>query len=95
MNLSQKNLTEVVHDSPVKFPSCYNHNIYEFNLERARQTQIEFLEQCPIVSQETSLYHHLDGDDHAGRQTQLNFLKNLGEVANNTPVLGHLKGGVH
>lgn len=66
------------------------------DLEGARQTQENFLKQCPVVSQGTSLVQATILDDEEGAlKTQKAFLKTMSGVADGIPAVGHVKGVIH
>ena len=61
-------------------------------MQGASQTQINFLQQCPIVSQVTSTVQVLEGDKLKAKETQIIFLKSMGNLVDGVPVVGHAKG---
>lgn len=63
--------------------------------EGAKQTQENFIRQCPGVSQVTSAVQASTGYVEAARETKKEFLKTVGGVANGIPVVGHVKGVIH
>lgn len=63
--------------------------------EGARQTQVNFSQQCPVVSQARSLVEVIGGDAEAARKTQMRQLESLSDMADGLPVVGHIKGGIH
>ena len=69
------------------------------NIEGARQTQRNFTDSFPIVSQAKSFHYFLKHDPMKARDIQKRFLQNaaplINEAMNSTPGLGHIKGAVH
>ena len=54
-----------------------------------------FIKQCPVVSQVTSLVQAVNGDEKGAQETQKAFLKTMGGVVDGVPVVGHVKGAIH
>ncbi|KAF2356990.1 hypothetical protein FHG87_012252 [Trinorchestia longiramus] len=63
--------------------------------EGAKQTQINFSQQCPVVSQMRSAVESVKGDNRAALETQKQFGRFVGCVLNGIPIVGHAKGTVH
>ena len=63
--------------------------------EGAKQTQENFLKECPIVSQVTSVVQLVSGDSEGAAETQKRCGKTLLKMADGIPVVGHAKGAIH
>ncbi|CAJ0919238.1 unnamed protein product, partial [Mesorhabditis belari] len=65
------------------------------DFEGARQTQENFVKECPVVSQVTSVVQLATGDADGALETQKRCLDTVNNVVNGLPVIGHAKGVVH
>ena len=63
--------------------------------EGARKTQMNFVRQCPVISQSYALGVYLAGDEKEAQRSQTEFLSTMSGVVDSLPVVGHAKGVVH
>ena len=63
--------------------------------EGAKITQENFIRQCPLVSQVTSLVQVARGNKEAAKETQKQCLGTINGFVNGIPVVGHVKAGIH
>ena len=77
--------------------SCISTKIYGSigDFDGAKITQQDFIQQCPVVSQVTSIVQLISGDESGALETQKKCLGTINNAANSIPGIGHVKGFVH
>jgi len=68
------------------------------DIEGAKQTQRNFTNGCPIISQAKSIHYFLKRNPQKAKEIQKTFIRNAGtflnEAMNSTPFVGHVKGAI-
>ncbi len=62
------------------------------DVEGARQTQEDFIHECPLLSQGVALGQLMAGDTEGAEETFHRGVDTLNNVANGIPLVGHAKG---